>query len=449
MAMLLSYNIVSCTSEDGDHPVRELQDFHAQSRGWQSARWCDFPQALVVQFPGRVSLQQVQVLSHQFKISSRIEIFIGDMPPGVPVPVTGTDGVEYTRLGHFSLDSNERSGFQARELKTVYVPRASEGRFLKLLLHKCHVNEHNLYNQLGLLAVRAIGTGPGAIAGHGMPVQPEPISMQAQAAGPLRGEPQPSHEPPPHESPGASMDPAVISMIRELEEQKRSAVAAEDFDEAKRLKARIEQLKGVGVSLAALERKKASAIHNEDYDAAKDLKEQVRSSGGGGGGGGGSSSSSRSSGGGGGSSSSGGGGTSSASSSSSSSSNNSSSTASRSARSSNTEIICRRSAQAASPQSLAALPQRRPLHDVHTVSSRRFAAARLPLSPASPLPLPHPLSSSALPVIHSSMGSASTAACPCPQPAWLPTSPRRASSLAPSSAASAASAGRRRTCTTR
>jgi centrosomal protein CEP104 len=210
MAMLLSYNIVSCTSEDGDHPVRELQDFHAQSRGWQSARWCDFPQALVVQFPGRVSLQQVQVLSHQFKISSRIEIFIGDMPPGVPVPVTGTDGVEYTRLGHFSLDSNERSGFQARELKTVYVPRASEGRFLKLLLHKCHVNEHNLYNQLGLLAVRAIGTGPGAIAGHGMPVQPEPISMQAQAAGPLRGEPQPSHEPPPHESPGASMDPAVI-----------------------------------------------------------------------------------------------------------------------------------------------------------------------------------------------------------------------------------------------
>ena len=433
MAMLLSYNIVSCTSEDGDHPVRELQDFHAQSRGWQSARWCDFPQALVVQFPGRVSLQQVQVLSHQFKISSRIEIFIGDMPPGVPVPVTGTDGVEYTRLGHFSLDSNERSGFQARELKTVYVPRASEGRFLKLLLHKCHVNEHNLYNQLGLLAVRAIGTGPGAIAGHGMPVQPEPISMQAQAAGPLRGEPQPSHEPPPHESPGASMDPAVISMIRELEEQKRSAVAAEDFDEAKRLKARIEQLKGVGVSLAALERKKASAIHNEDYDAAKDLKEQVRPSGGGGGGGGGSSSSSSGSGGGGGSSSSDGGGTSSAS----------------RQQQQHTEIICRRSAQAASPQILAALPQRRPLHDVHTVSSRHFAAARLPLSPASPLPLPHPLSSSALPVIHSSMSSASTAACPCPQPAWLPTSPRRASSPAPSSAASAASAGRRRTCTTR
>ena len=158
--MLLSYKIVACTSEDNDHPVRELQEFHAQSRGWQSARWCDFPQALVLQFPGRVTLQQVQVLSHQFKIASRVEIFIGDMPPGVKPPVSGAEGVEYMRLGHFSLDSNERSGFQARELKTVYVPRASEGCFLKLLLHRCHVNEHNLYNQLGLLAVRAIGTGP-------------------------------------------------------------------------------------------------------------------------------------------------------------------------------------------------------------------------------------------------------------------------------------------------
>ena len=43
--MLLSYKICSCTSEDGDHPVRELQEFHSQSRGWQSARWCEFPQA--------------------------------------------------------------------------------------------------------------------------------------------------------------------------------------------------------------------------------------------------------------------------------------------------------------------------------------------------------------------------------------------------------------------
>ena len=177
---LLSNKIVACTSEDGSHPVRELLDFHAQSRGWQSARWSEYPQALVLQFPDRVTLQQVQVLSHQFKIASRVEIFIGDMPPGVPSPHRGSVGVEYVRLGHFSLDSNERSGFQARELKTVYVPRASEGRFLKLLLHKCHINEHNLYNQVGLLAVRAIGIGR---AGTSMPVDSPPRHVGRTDAG--------------------------------------------------------------------------------------------------------------------------------------------------------------------------------------------------------------------------------------------------------------------------
>ena len=261
--MLLSYKIAACSSESSDHPVRELQSVHSQSRGWQSTRWCEFPQELVLQFPATVTLQQVQVLSHQFKIASRVELFMGTMPPGVPAPTTGVAGVKWARLGHFSLDSNERSGYQARELKTVYVPRATEGKYLKLVLHKCHVNEHNLYNQIGLLAVRAIGTGPGAAGAP--PV--DPLTTQVAAA---LMEPPQAHEPR-----GAAMDPSVIAMVRELEEQKKGAIAVEDYEEAKRLKVRIDQLKAVGVQLAELERKKTAAVAGEDYDAAKGIKDQL------------------------------------------------------------------------------------------------------------------------------------------------------------------------------
>ena len=214
--MLCSYRVAACSSEDGEHPVHELQSFHAQSRGWQSGRWCEFPQSLVLQFPGRVSLQQVQVLSHQFKIASRVELFIGSMPPGVPPPVTGAEGVEFSRLGHFSLDTNERSAYQARELKTVYVPRATEGTHLKLLLHKCHINEHNLYNQLGLLAVRAIGTGPGATGA----VAADALALQAQATAAMPADPAIAHE---HVR--ASMDPAVVAMVR-ARARARTAVRA-------------------------------------------------------------------------------------------------------------------------------------------------------------------------------------------------------------------------------
>ena len=142
--MLLQYRVAACSSEDAAHPARELQGFHAHSRGWQSAHWCQYPQEVVLQFQGKVCVQQVQLLSHQFKIASQVELFIGAMPPGVPTPPAGTAGASFSRLGHFSLDPNERSKYQARELKTVYVPQATEGTFLRLLLHKCHVNEHNL-----------------------------------------------------------------------------------------------------------------------------------------------------------------------------------------------------------------------------------------------------------------------------------------------------------------
>ena len=284
--MLLSYKIASCSTEDGDHPVREIKEFNSQSRGWQSERWSDFPQALVLRFPGRVNLQQLQVLSHHYKIATRIEMFIGDMPPGILPPATGAEGVEYMRLGHFSLGSNEHSGFQARELKTVYVPRSSEGCFLKLLLHKCHLNENNLYNQVGLLAVRPIGTGPGAVsapihvapdrhidtshlAAARAPADPPPLAAQLRAA-----ESTP-RELPAHESHGAAMDPSVVASVREIEDRKREAVEAEDFDKAKQLKARIDALKQVGSELAAIEQKKASAIEVEDYDLAKAYKTQI------------------------------------------------------------------------------------------------------------------------------------------------------------------------------
>ena len=84
--MLLQYRVAACSSEDAAHPARELQGFHAHSRGWQSAHWCQYPQEVVLQFQGKVCVQQVQLLSHQFKIASQVELFIGAMPPGVPTP---------------------------------------------------------------------------------------------------------------------------------------------------------------------------------------------------------------------------------------------------------------------------------------------------------------------------------------------------------------------------
>ena len=198
----LGFQVVFASGEDPDYPVTELNHHSPNTKGWQSPRcvvlaplppaplrartptsrpfpsrstpphprslplpaparsFCEYPQEIGLQFiDGNVQLSQVQLLSHQSKISTRIELYMGTGPEYMRC--------QFTRLGYLSLDSNERSAYKARELKSVYLK--SKGVFMKLLLHKCHVNALNLHNQVGLVALNVLGTPiprPGA-AGSG------------------------------------------------------------------------------------------------------------------------------------------------------------------------------------------------------------------------------------------------------------------------------------------
>jgi hypothetical protein len=47
------------------------------------------------------------------------------------------------------------SGHQARELKSVHVN--VDAVILRVVVHKCHVNKLNIYNQVGIVALNVIG----------------------------------------------------------------------------------------------------------------------------------------------------------------------------------------------------------------------------------------------------------------------------------------------------
>ena len=108
----LRFVVVHCSSEDDDYPAGELNVHSPNTRGWQSARFCDYPQEIGIEFVDAadrgtaVAISQIQLLSHQSKIATRVELFVG----------TGVDydTAQFTRLGYFSLDSNERSKFTVR-----------------------------------------------------------------------------------------------------------------------------------------------------------------------------------------------------------------------------------------------------------------------------------------------------------------------------------------------
>ena len=44
------YRIIYCSSEDPQHPATELLDPTVNSKGWVSARYCEYPQVVILQF---------------------------------------------------------------------------------------------------------------------------------------------------------------------------------------------------------------------------------------------------------------------------------------------------------------------------------------------------------------------------------------------------------------
>ena len=88
----LPFDISVCGGEDPDFPASALTLPHeAGVQGWQSPRFIEYPVELGLEFPSPVNVEQLQLLSHQSKITTKIEIAVG----------TGEtyDDAEFRRLG--------------------------------------------------------------------------------------------------------------------------------------------------------------------------------------------------------------------------------------------------------------------------------------------------------------------------------------------------------------
>ena len=260
----LSYRIVSSSGEEANYPASELQSQSPQAKGWQSTRFCDYPQEIILQLsqPSRVRL--IQILSHQCKVSSKIELL--SMIPNEPV-TTGNHNVmnpselKFRKLGYFFLNTNEKSNYLSRELKTVYVDIPV--LYIKLLFHKCHINTQNIFNQVGIIACSIFGDGmtqPG-IENMGNPGDPR-----------HKKKPKENYEQQEFET---QFDQATLERLRALQSAKEHAERDEDYREAKKLKEAIEKQKLIGTQISKLEERKEVAVRNEDYDSAIIIKREI------------------------------------------------------------------------------------------------------------------------------------------------------------------------------
>ncbi|ETW01476.1 hypothetical protein H310_06987 [Aphanomyces invadans] len=269
----LRFQVIACTGEDAAGPASLLNEHDSTGTGYLTPKNCEYPQELVMQLEGTCRLTQIQVLSHQSYIATKIELYLS------------MDNITYTRLGFLSLKSNKESQYTARELKTVHID--STTRFVKFKLHQCYINEKNLYSQVGIVAINLNGEIvdepsflPDEIELGGAlpstPVKPMQAVRTSASMTPTKAT-MSSAKPPSAEDPAADLrfDAKTATKIKEIHAAKEKAVAMEDYDQAKRLKILEQQLMNIGLQLARLETAKRDAVANEDYDAAKRIKDEI------------------------------------------------------------------------------------------------------------------------------------------------------------------------------
>lgn len=286
MSKKLAFKILHMSGCDDGYHAKELEVHSPTTKGWQSSRFCIYPQEIILCLKDPSSVSKIQILSHQYNISSKIEIFISlPTQPGMKSLV----GCKFKRLGYVQMSTNEGTNFKARELKSVHLN--ADGQLVKLLIHKNHVNKLNLYNQVCIVAVN--------ILGHSLAHQynsddkinsnkDDLITYYMNQSNHVNNESSLNEAPLPYAryeegkviSPFDDLafdmyqDPETAQLIRRLETKKHKAVLEERFDYAKKLKQAIADLYKVGEKLGKFEVDKKRAIEMENYDLAKSKKVQ-------------------------------------------------------------------------------------------------------------------------------------------------------------------------------
>ncbi|XP_054705603.1 centrosomal protein of 104 kDa isoform X1 [Grus americana] len=273
----IGFIVVSSSGHEDGFSAKELMVHAPTVNGWRSPRLCQYPQEIVLQLVERCRIRKLQLLAHQYMISSKIEFYISESLPEYFAPYQSE---RFHRLGYVPLSDNEKTDFKARELKSVYMDAV--GQYLKLIFHKNYVNKYNLYSQVALVAINIIGDPADysndssntpsreKLIDHYLGIKSDDPALD----GTYHGKPD-SISPLDDLAFDMYQDPEVAQIIRRLDEMKREAVRHERYDYAKKLKQAIADLQKVGERLGRYEVEKRYAVEREDYDLAKKKKQQM------------------------------------------------------------------------------------------------------------------------------------------------------------------------------
>ncbi|CAB4008149.1 Hypothetical predicted protein, partial [Paramuricea clavata] len=278
MAKKVPFKVVHASGSDDGYSAKELEIHSPTTKGWRSSKFCVYPQEIILMLQESMRIRKLQILAHQYLIPTKIEIFIGSIPEGQSSSLLTC---KFKRLGHVSLVDNQTTDYKSRELKSVHLD--AHGQFVKLFIHKNHVNKYNLYNQVQIIATNVIAENIESFhefndSSSANKLVDQYMKQENLMPGdPLWGKINKPDYISPLDDIAFAMyqDPQTAEIIRELELRKKEAIKEDEFVEAKKFHQVINDLHKVGERLGRLNVEKQKAIEIEDYDLAMVKKQQI------------------------------------------------------------------------------------------------------------------------------------------------------------------------------
>lgn len=259
----IGFKIQDFSGSDPDHTPQELLIHTPFATGWQSERFCPFPQHLTLRLTeGFHRIFKIQILLHHYKIPTRLELLVS---------TSGNDN-QFQKLGYVSIADNSQNSFKARELKTIYVDVKTN--LVRINCFKCHVNGMNLYNQVGIVAINILGCP--VESGEVETVKSTEIA-NAITRGIIERSFADENTPIDSDLNFIDHDRFVVHALASIASLKKDAVRNENYPMAKFLKKLQEDFNSVSAEISVLLAEKRSCLTVEDYDKAQAIQAQVQS----------------------------------------------------------------------------------------------------------------------------------------------------------------------------
>ena len=251
------------TSQDPFYPLTNLIQKN-NKYGWQSSRFCSYPQEIIIEFHSYVNIKQINILIHEKKIPSMIE-FVNCFEQKIGKQKFYRE----KKIGFIKLSSNEESNFKARELRKIHVNIFTKR--LKLLLHKNYSNIYNIFCQVGLIFMNFIGY-----------ILPELDEEKKENN--INEENNLNYDDLLLDSDIDDIDESIIyekmdeetkeklkNLLEELEEKKKE----EKYEECRLIKNKIDQLKKISFKIYNLENYKQQYLNINNFDKSQKIKNDI------------------------------------------------------------------------------------------------------------------------------------------------------------------------------